>query len=74
MQHHKEQGLGFQHLVEYEDLYNRQHTNQNLPAFHLETGTIENMNMQMEFYDKYMEGVYPDQLLGGVFKNMVGEP
>jgi hypothetical protein len=72
MQHHKDHGLGIQHLVEYGELCNKMEFYQNLPTLCLESGALENMNKQIDFYDKHMAAVYPDQLLGGIFDNLAG--
>lgn len=70
MQQHKEQGFGFQHLVEYDDLHENAKTHMNLPTMRLKSTDTQNMEKQIEFYDKIMSNHDSGQLLGGIYENM----
>jgi nucleoside-diphosphate-sugar epimerase/2-polyprenyl-3-methyl-5-hydroxy-6-metoxy-1,4-benzoquinol methylase len=75
MKEHKEQNLGFQHLVEYNDLSEQIVKHQNLPTMHLDSSIDDKtMYQHIRYFDEHMDNVYnngeTDQLLGGMYENM----
>jgi len=76
LKEHREQNLGFQHLVEYKDLTDKIVKHQSLPTMHLDSSLCdETMYQQIDFYNDHMNCAFNangeiDQLLGGMFANM----